>query len=53
MENGEIVHFEQFHRIPQCFPKGFFFNVLKWVCMKERVNNNISEYENYLEEDDL
>ena len=29
VEKGEIAHFEQFHLFPQCFPKGFFFNVLK------------------------
>ena len=32
VEEGEIAHFS-----PQCFPKGFFFNVLKWVHMEERV----------------
>ena len=26
---GEIAHFEQFHLFTQCFPKAFFFNVLK------------------------
>ena len=43
MENivveGEIAHFEQFHLFPQCFPKAFFFNVLKRVHMEERVNS--------------
>ena len=29
VEKGEIAHFEQFHFFPQCFPKVFFFNVLK------------------------
>ena len=24
-----LCHFEQFHLFPQCFPKAFFFNVLK------------------------
>ena len=40
MEKGEIAHFEQFHLFPQCFPKPFFFNVLKsvHVYMEERVN---------------
>ena len=37
VEKGEIAHFEQFHLFPQCFPKAFFFNVLKWVYMKQRV----------------
>ena len=38
VEKGEIANFEQFHLFPQCFPKAFFFNVLKRVYMKERVN---------------
>ena len=29
VEKGEIAHFEQFHLFPQCFPKAFFFIVLK------------------------
>ena len=29
--------FEQFYLFPQCFPKAFFFNVLKWVNMEEGV----------------
>ena len=29
VEKGEIAHVEQFHLSPQCFPKTFFFNVLK------------------------
>ena len=33
MENivgkGEIAQNEQFHLFPQCFPKAFFFDVLK------------------------
>ena len=39
VENGEIEHFEQFHLIPQCFPKANFFNVLKCVYryIEERV----------------
>ena len=37
MEKGEIAQSEQFHLFPQCFPKVFFFNVLKWVYMEERV----------------
>ena len=28
-EKGEIAQFEQFHLFPQCFPKAFFFDVLK------------------------
>ena len=39
METGEIAHFEQFHLFPQCFPKAFFFNVLKCVYIEERVNS--------------
>ena len=26
---GEIAYFQQFHLFPQCFPKAFFFSVLK------------------------
>ena len=26
---GEMVHFEQIHLFSKCFPKTFFFNVLK------------------------
>ena len=37
MEKGEIAHSEQFHLFPQCFPKAFFFNVLKRVYKEERV----------------
>ena len=41
MENivakGEIAHLEQFHLVPQCFQKAFFFNMLKRVYMEERV----------------
>ena len=37
-EKGEIAHFEQFHLFPQCFPKAFFFSVLKYVSMEERAN---------------
>ena len=39
MEKGEIAHFEQFHLFPQCFPRGFIVNVLKWVYMEERVKD--------------
>ena len=43
MENivgkGETAHFEQFYLFPQCFPKAFFFNVLKRVYMEVRVRN--------------
>ena len=38
---GEIAHFEQFHLFPQCFPKAFFFNVLKSVYMEESVKNMV------------
>ena len=38
VEKGEIAHFEQFHLFLQCLLKAFFFNVLKWVYMKEWVN---------------
>ena len=34
VEKGEIAHFEQFHLFPQCFPKAFFYIVLKWVYME-------------------
>ena len=37
MEKGEIAQNEQFQLFPPCFPKAFFFNVLKQVCMEERV----------------
>ena len=39
MEKGEIAHFEQFHLFPQCFPKAFYFSVLKLVYMEERLNS--------------
>ena len=39
MEKGEIAHSEQFNLFPQCFPKAFFFNVLKLVYMEERVKS--------------
>ena len=29
VEKGEIAQNEQFHLFPQCFPKAFFFKVLK------------------------
>ena len=29
VEKGEIAQDEQFHLFPQCFPKAFFFRVLK------------------------
>ena len=29
VEKDKIAHFEQFYLSPQCFPKDFFFNVLK------------------------
>ena len=29
VEKGEIAQNEQFHLFQQCFPKAFFFNVLK------------------------
>ena len=37
VEKGEIAHFEQFHLFPQCFPKAFFFYVLKLVYTEEMV----------------
>ena len=37
VEKGEIAHFEQFHLLPQCFPKVYFFDVLKWVYTEEKV----------------
>ena len=39
VEQGEITHFEQFHLFPQCFPKVFFFSVLNWVYMDEKVKS--------------
>ena len=39
MEKGEIAQNEQFHLFPQCFPKAFLFNMLKWVYMEKRVNS--------------
>ena len=38
VEKGEIAHFEQFHLFQQCFPKVFFFNVLRGVYMEEKIN---------------
>ena len=38
LKKAEIARFEQFHRLLQCFPKAFLFNVLKRVYMGERVN---------------
>ena len=40
MEKDEIAHFEQFHLFPRCFPKAFFFNVLKLVYMEGRVKGH-------------
>ena len=40
VEKVEIAHFEQFHLFPQCFAKGFFFCMLTWVYMEERVKGN-------------
>ena len=40
MEKDEITHFEQFHLLPQCFPKAFFFNVLEQVYMEGRVKGH-------------
>ena len=37
VEKGETAHIEQFYPFPQCFPKDFFFNVLKRVYMEEKV----------------
>ena len=39
VEKGEIAQNEQFHLFPQCFPKAFFFSVLKCVHMEERVSD--------------
>ena len=36
-EKGEIAHFEQFHLFLQCFPKAYYFGVLKWLYMEERI----------------
>ena len=44
VETGKIAHFDQFHPFPQCFPKAFFFNMLKWVYMEERVNKHFAQY---------
>ena len=41
MVKGEIAHFEQFHLFPQCFTKAFYFNVLKWVYLEERVKGPV------------
>ena len=38
MEKGEIAQDEQFHLFYQRFPEAFFFNVLKWVYMEEKIN---------------
>ena len=35
---GETAHFELFHLFSQCFPRTFFFNVLKWVYIEQRVH---------------
>ena len=46
VEKGEIARFKQFHHLPQCFPKAFFFSVLKQVYLEERVNtpaNDLTE----------
>ena len=45
VEKGEIAHFEQFHLFPQCFPKAFFFSVLKPVCMEERAKDTPTKYQ--------
>ena len=39
-KKGEIAHFEQFHLFPHCFPKAFFFCMIKLVYMEERVNTS-------------
>ena len=44
VKKGEIAHFEQFHLFPQCFPKAFFFIVIKWVYMEERFNIKAASY---------
>ena len=35
VEKGEIAHSEQFHLFQKCFPKAFFFNVLKRVYIEK------------------
>ena len=37
VEKGKTANFEQFHLFPQCFPKGFSFNVLKLVYMEGKI----------------
>ena len=41
VEKGEIAHFEQFTFFHNIFLKLFFFNVLKWVYMEERLKRVI------------
>ena len=38
VEKGVIAHFEQLHLFPLCFPKAFFFDLLKQVYMEEGVS---------------
>ena len=44
VEKGEIAHFDQFHLFLQYLPEAFFFffNLLEWVYMEERVHSAIS-----------
>ena len=42
VKKGEIAHSEQFHLFSTMFSKVFFFNVLKWVSMEERVKQAIT-----------
>ena len=37
MGKDEIANSGQFHLFPQCFPKAFFFNMLKWVYIEGKV----------------
>ena len=43
LSRTNFAHFEQFHLLPQCFPKAFIFSVLKLVYMEERVNTKQEE----------
>ena len=44
VEKGEIAQNGQFHLFRQCFPKAFFFSVLKWVYTEEKVNMPSGKY---------
>ena len=34
----KLLILSKFHLFPQCFPKAFFFNVLKWEYMEEGID---------------